>query len=489
MVGFWLRFIAATTLPLTNDEGSYLYDAFLLGNGRLPFLTSFSRAPGLMVPLALWLKIFGVSVTSGRLLAILASLGSGLMLYFLGRVVKRSSLGLWAFAIYSLISPIIVHGSYLLTEQFEIFYSLVGAYFLLKSIGSRLWLRRALAAGVFFGLAEATRETAAVCPLFLGLGLLGVAKFSGGFTLDIKQIWQRVWPTVKALAVAGGVTVLVWGLLWGLIASQVGLQHVAKNFEAILTMHSTGERLSLGYIVRNKLGELWYLRIDYGILYILVSLFMVLAIVKRWYREASFWLLVSVGLGPLLFYGLYYKRIQPEYFASFMPSSAILSAFVVSEIKNSKKLVLVIATLSVLSVLTFRYQLENPRGGTFYLKPLGNLVTWLKENTKPTDEIFTAAVSIPMFSGRHLALDISRPVIFGYPHLRPDIKYSLFPTTEKIMEYLSTNKVKYYIVEKATRDTFYTGHDDLRSYLELNYHHLETFPNPTNPIELWVRNS
>lgn len=487
LVGFALRYIAATTLPLTNDEGSYLYDAYLLGTGHLPFLTSFSRSPGLMVPLAIWLKIFGLSVTSGRLLGIVASLSSAVLLYFIGKELRGKLLGFVSFSLYALVSSSVIHGSYLLTEPFEIAYSLAASLLLIRSLKSKNWFLQTALSGVFFGLAACSRETAAVYPLFLGLTILGWSFFQGraGFILNLKK-----------LIVAGIFTFFLWATVWGALAGIVGVNHVAKNFEAILKMHSTGERLTLGFIMREKLAEFLYLKVDYALFYILSIAFGLFTIIKRWYKSESFWLLVAIAAGPILFYGLYYQRIQPEYFGSFMPGFTLMSAWVltmlVENIKTLKSasawlLVLVVTIFLATQGITFKYQLDNNRGGTFYLKPIDNIVSWIKQNTLPSDQIFTAAVAIPLFSGRQLALDISRPVIFGYPHIKPDIKYVLFPTPEQIMSYLTTNQVKYYILEKSTRDSFYTGHDELKKYLEQNYRHLKTFDNPTNPIEILVR--
>lgn len=486
LAGLVLRLIAAATLPLTNDEGSYLYDAYLLGQGHLPFLTSFSRAPALMAPLALWLKIFGVSVVSGRLLAILFSLSSAVSLYLICKEIKKPVIGFWALTIYSLVSPIAIHGSYLLTEQLEIFYCLLGSLFLLKTVNRGAWLKWAILSGLFFGLGEATRETAVVYPLFLGMVLLFIG-------------WRnkRAMNVAITIGVAALSTVLTWAVIWTTIASQVGLIHVVKNFEAVLNMHNTGEKLSLGFILRGKLAEFWYLRIDYGILYTFGLLFAVLTVAKKWFRRPEFWILMGIAAGPILFYGLYYKRFQPEYFASFMPGLTLMGALAIDHLSltinhlstSVRRSILLVTLLSIslLNLLTFNYQLQNPRGGTFYLKSLNQIVSWVKSNTSPNDEIFTAAVSVPLFSGRPLALDISRPVIFGYPHITPDIKYDLFPTTTEIMTYIDAHNVKYYLVEKSTRDSFYTGHDDLKAYLESNYRHLKTFDNPTNPIEVLVR--
>jgi len=474
VLGLVLRLIVANTLPLTNDEGSYLYDAYLLGRGHLPFLTSFSRAPALMIPLSLWLKVFGVSVFSGRLFMSLVSLGSAILLYFIGKEIFGRKLGLITLTLYALVSPVAIHSSYLLTEPLEIFYSLLGSLFLIKLVrNGRYWA--ALLSGLGFGLAMATRETAAIYPLFLGLFLL----FQGRFNLS---------KTIKPLLTTGIIAILVWSSFWGLIALQVGLKHVVKNFEAILKMHDTGERLTFGFVMRRKLGEFWYLKIDYGLFYVLTTLFGVFAVIKRWYRDRRFRLLLALSLGPILFYGLYYKGIQPEYFSSFMPGFVLMSSYLICRL-NLKLYGVILAgvLLIVVNGITFRHQLSHPRGGTFYLKPLENVVTWVKSNTAPNDQIFTAAVSIPLFADRALALDISRPVIFGYPHIEPDIKYALFPTPEEVVNYLTVNQVKYYIVEKATRDSFYTGHDGLKAYLMKNYEHLKTFDNPTNPIELWVR--
>jgi|GEM_PF-2110706 len=481
VVGLILRLKTAGTLPLTNDEGSYLYDAFLLGTGHLPFATSFSRAPSLMVPLAIWLKVFGVSVFAGRLFAIITSLGSAITIYFIGKHLKGQKFGLLALALFCAVSSAVVHGSYLLTQNWEIFYSLLGSYLLLKAwVNIKSNFLQFAASGVFFGLAVCARETAAVYPLFLAVILL---------------LEKRQPPTnrqILGIGLAAIVTTLTWGVIWGVIASQIGLPHVIKNFEALLTMHKTGERLTLGFVMRSKISEFFYLRVDYGLFYFLSIAFAALTLIKGWYKEKKFWVLGALAFGPIIFYGFYYKRLQPEYFASFIPGFVLISAFVLDYfrsliIRRKLFIALFILLFAGANLSSFRYQLANPRGGTFYLKPLDIVVSWIKENTKPTDEIFTAAVAIPLLSNRPLALNISRPVIFGYPHIATTIKYALFPTPEEIMSYLDTHQVPYYVVEKSTRDSFYTGHDELQEYLFSHYRYLKTFDNPTNPIEIWTK--
>lgn len=481
VIGFYLRYVAANTLPMINDEGSYLFDAYLFGQNHLPFLTSFSRAPVFMIPLAAWLKIFGVSILSGRLFAAVVSLGSGLVLYFLGKELKGKALGIAAFVIFATVSPVAIHGSYVLTENLEIFLGLLGSLFLIYSLRTRPWFL-SIAAGVCFGLAVATRETAAVYPLFLCLAILAL-RFN-------KQ-------TLIRLVLCGVVTVGVWAMIWGGIASQVGLNHVVKNFQAILKMHSTGVKVSTGFIIREKLGEIWYLKIDYLAFYLSTFAFAILVIAKKWWKNHKLWLTLAIAGGPILFYGVYYQRIQPEYFGSFMPGFALMGAYVVTmlyeflqKISVTKAVVIGlvgVVLFEVTNIFTFNYQLKNNRTGTFYLQPMTNVVAWFQANTKPTDEIFTAAVGIPMFSGRPLALNISRPVIYGYPHIKPDIKYALFPTPQAIMDYLTINQTKYCIVEKSTRDSYYNGHPELKQFLESNFTHLQTFKNPTNPIEVWIR--
>ncbi len=485
LIGLILRLKAAGTLPLTNDEGSYLFDAFLLGSGRLPFATSFSRAPSLMGPLAVWLKLFGVSIFAGRLFAILTSLGSAIIIYFIGKRVKSQRFGLVAMVLFCVVSSAVVHGSYLLTQNWEIFYSLLGSLLLLKAWDSgrfRWW--QFLVSGVFFGLAMCARETAAVYPLFLVLALLTVNFF------EKRQLASK--NQFLGIGLTAVVTVLTWGAIWGVIASQVGIPHIVKNFEALLTMHKTGERLTLGFVTRSKIGEFFYLRIDYGIFYILSIIFAVLTFIKGWYKEKAFWILAALAFGPIMFYGFYYKRLQPEYFASFIPGFVLMSAWAVDYlyplIARRKLFILAFALIfAVVDLSTFTYQLSHPRGGTFYLESLADVTLWVKENTRPTDEIFTAAVVIPMLSTRSLALNISRPIIFGYPHITDNVKFSLFPTPGGIMSYLEIDKVPYFIVEKSTRDSYYNGHDDLREYLWSRYHKVKTFENPTNPIEIWTR--
>lgn len=480
--GLVLRLAYASHLPLSNDEGSYLYDGLLLSQGKWPFLTSFSRAPLLMFLSTTVVKIFGRSFLAGRMISILAGLGSAYLLYLIGRKLFGQRVGLIAFLLYALLAPCVVHTIYLHTQPLELFFVLCGVYGICKAGPCRRGVAwPLLIAGIFFGLAVLVRETAALYPAAMVLFLLFSNDVVANFSSRLKNAFLM---GISAL--------VVWGSVWGFIASQVGFEKVKAVFLAILTMHKTGEYMSFGFTMRKKF-EIFYSAIPENfILYILTAVFAIILIswIRGWIREKKvernhLFLLIFCSI-PFLFYGLYYKRMQAEYLAEFMPAFVLMSAVALDHLVESSRFKVqgskffifpfLIFNCSLL-IFNFRYMWLHQHGGTFAPEALKLAVEFLRENVDSDEEIFTAAVIIPFLSGHKLSLDISRPVIFGYPHLRSETKYTLFPHDEEIIDHLEETPVNWVIFEKATRDTFFRGHPEIEKYLKENYNVVEVIPN------------
>jgi len=68
-------------------------------------------------------------------------------------------------------------------------------------------------------------------------------------------------------------------------------------------------------------------------------------------------------------------------------------------------------------------------------------------------------------------------VIFGYPHLKPEIKYTLFPSDREILNYLESRPVSWAVFDRTTWETFSRGHPEIEEYLRSNYNVIKEIPN------------
>lgn len=493
IVGLVLRILYASHLPLSNDEGSYLYDGLLLSQGKWPFLTSFSRAPALMFLTSVVVKIFGRNFLAGRMISILAGLGSAYLLYLIGRKLFGQRVGVAAFLLYALLAPCVVHTVYLHTQPLELFFVLCGVWFVLKGVGEVRGFWELIFAGVFFGLAVLVRETAALYPLVFS-AYLSLRALKCAITKR-ENVVAQFTARLRNAFVMGISALAVWGLIWGIIASQVGFEKVKAVFLAIMTMHDTGEYMSFGFKLRKKFEVFYGAFPENFFLYILGAVFTVLVLIRaiRWVRERrvekNYLFLLLFCAVPFLFYGLYYRRMQAEYLAEFMPALVLMSAVALdycisgfqSALGSRTEVRYYLTTLlpitCYLLLFNYRYQWSHQHGGTFAPEALSEAVSYVRENVPPDEEIFTAAVVIPFLSGHKLSFDMSRPVIFGYPHLAPEIKYTLFPQDGEILHHLETRPVDWAIFDRTTWETFSRGHPEIEKYLKENYNTVEVIPN------------
>lgn len=188
IVGVFLRLLFANRLPYTNDEGTALYDAWTILQGRLPGGDGVLKTPVYLGALAGGLAAFGPTLMAGRLVSILAGVLTAFPLLGLARRASRRAtapLALWAFWLLAgapVIFSVYAHAQsvqlLLVTSGLAAF---AGAFSrtsppgdrkkypsMLSSAGSL-----ALCSGVLFALALGARKTSLAAALPAVLLLLG----------------------------------------------------------------------------------------------------------------------------------------------------------------------------------------------------------------------------------------------------------------------------------------------------------------------------
>ena len=87
---------------INADEGAHLTDAKLLLSGKIPLVDFQSRQPFYVLLLALFLKIFGMSFISGRLLILFACVGNSVLINLIAhKIFGRESVRIFYHQIFS----------------------------------------------------------------------------------------------------------------------------------------------------------------------------------------------------------------------------------------------------------------------------------------------------------------------------------------------------------------------------------------------------
>lgn len=187
------RLLYAWQLPVTFDEGNYLYDAQAWLHGRFAGGDGYVKAPLVVGLIAIFQWIFGNTVWAGRLASVVVSALTIFPLYLLaseifrphgagqgksaGQFGRRMALG--AAIIWAAVGAAVVSGVYVHTQALSLFFGVSGLAILLAALRGKTphltfftqprvpsvigWF---IFAGVLFGLGVASRKS------ILALGLV-----------------------------------------------------------------------------------------------------------------------------------------------------------------------------------------------------------------------------------------------------------------------------------------------------------------------------
>jgi 4-amino-4-deoxy-L-arabinose transferase-like glycosyltransferase len=158
---FLIRLFLLPERWINPDEGAHLYDAKFILEGKIPFVDYGSRMPVYVYILAVFLKVFGASYISGRLLPLFSNIGIGIILFFIGKKLFNSNkIALLASAIY-LFSPLSILWSVVVkTEQLETLFVTIGMFLLISFIKLKQEnYNLVFISGIFFALAYYVRES------------------------------------------------------------------------------------------------------------------------------------------------------------------------------------------------------------------------------------------------------------------------------------------------------------------------------------------
>jgi len=142
----------ASVGDINLDEGDGLYDANLILQGEIPFKDYITREPGYLYILALFIKVFGYSMMTGRLMSIIAGVVTCLFIFKIGKELYNKNVGLVAALIYCLSPYFIYYGIIGYVQETSLVWVPISMYFLILAIKGNE-LKYYLLSGLFIGIA------------------------------------------------------------------------------------------------------------------------------------------------------------------------------------------------------------------------------------------------------------------------------------------------------------------------------------------------
>ncbi|MBI1833768.1 MAG: hypothetical protein HYR90_02990 [Candidatus Andersenbacteria bacterium] len=237
IVAALIRILYANELPITNDEGNYLYDAASIRHGIFAGGDGYVKSPLVVAWIALWQVIAGGSILASRLSSVLIGALTAIPLYFLAKHVWTSQLpesawvpdqtqpeqktisvgwgsriGLLTVAVWALFGSAVVFNIYIHTQPVALFFAVGGLALLLISLrgnmrGQSWWI---FVAGALVGLGVASRKSV------LAIGLVPLL-----FILCEERSWNQ---RIRHLIIFGSGFIVVIALFLGVAYAAYGEQ-------------------------------------------------------------------------------------------------------------------------------------------------------------------------------------------------------------------------------------------------------------------------
>jgi hypothetical protein len=190
-----------TTRWINADEGAHLMDARLTLQGMVPAVHFEARQPLYVYAYVPFLRAFGETYVSGRLMPLAAGFAVAWLIYLIGRRAWDAETGSLAAALYLLSPTIFINMPVVKTEPLAMLLMGAGAFGLLSHFQRGGWAPLALA-GAAFGAGYYVRESTLAGPL-AGAGLILLhARQGWGITLRRLAVLTAGYAAVIAAMMA-----------------------------------------------------------------------------------------------------------------------------------------------------------------------------------------------------------------------------------------------------------------------------------------------
>lgn len=540
MAALGWRWWYARELPLTNDEGNYLYDAWTLWHGKLAGGDGYVKAPLVIGWVALWQWLFGHTVLAGRLASVVISSLTLWPVYGLGAAWWNRPVGLVAAALWAVAGVAVVFGIYVHTQPVALFFvvsGLAGLAYALRR-GGTAWYY--LAAGALLGLGVASRKSV------LAVGLVPLVLLLTG-----AGSWSKRWPRLVLvgtgfLAAIALFLALAYGMYGPMgVREAIGLGSAEDSISAdpaeagqvreysirgmtpffreslplillaLLGLGVAGERLMKKWVQPWLAKLMWLLPAivfwwawwfffayegsafhRFGILELWYLFAAALVIAALWSEQnsekiqlATYTAVPLWVLGLIIFYTNWIK-FHANYIAEFVPPLVMLSAYGAVALRERlpryRREVLwlvVLAAIVVTGYVTFVFA----HTGTFQQDSVAEAAAWAREHIPVDQAIFTGAAAIPYVSGHRVALDIAHPRWYAYEFTRKDpARLNTFlPAAEKMVE--AFRRSEWVLMDQQTSFSFLMEYSEIERSIERDFVLVHEVENGSNGLKFYQR--
>lgn len=241
---------------INPDEGAHMMDSLLVLEGKVPLVDFDSRQPLYTYVIAGFFKLFGVHYLIGRLQAVLFSLLTGLVLFFMAKALFDSRVALLSSTIYWMLPLEVMQSAIVKTEPLVVFLTCFSFYAVIQFLQhshKAWWL---LIAGMCAALGFYVRQSALIVPV-VGLGFFMLA-YKGNLRAVTKYfvifLAGYIGTVLLVLAYYSNFIPLTTLLTSGINPLGFGIKYIEKLFVSPAhTMASSSEAVTLSH----NLYESW----------------------------------------------------------------------------------------------------------------------------------------------------------------------------------------------------------------------------------------
>ncbi len=308
-------------IPLERDEGEYAYAGQLLLQGIPPYKLAYSmKFPGTYVAYAITMFLFGQTITATHLGLLLVNSSTSALIFFIGKRLLNSTVGIVAAASYALLSlsPSVLglagHATHFVVLP------VLGGAFLLLNQRNRLGMGRLFLSGLLTGLGLLMKQPELFFILFGAIYL---------FLGDVRTGLVLRKAILRNLVFAGGVAtplVITFLVLWyaGVFARfWFWTIHYAHEYGTLVSISDV--RQILIHSVRDAIGPNWPL-------WILAGVGLLACFLNRpTMRNTGFLLGLFISSILALCSGFYFRS---HYFILLLPAIALFAGIAISNIST-----------------------------------------------------------------------------------------------------------------------------------------------------------
>lgn len=544
-----IRLLLIKTLPITNDEGSYFYDSYLIHQHYTPYLDFLTKSLPHIAFISFFTGLFGNTIFAGRIIGIILFSVSYYLIFQIANKLLNRQAALVASATYALYPEIAAFTTYAQTQVTQLFFILWFMYVLIV-VEQRTY--RMIVLPLAFLLAYISRPTSIILfPIFLYYEgvlvyerkyaitqvLMDIIVFLLLLFLLVIYIYLSISQLLgiqktldffgfeMASQVGGTASSLAMTLLSIIKTAVINIQSLIHTFmimdflfvSLVLFFLILIPFLSQGILTFGSIMILVYLffeTIKYtqyfhfakriGIAGFFETMFLYLAMYTFFMQTLksklggvqilkyakSYGLLLIWFLLLTTIYAVWTKFRVP-YIIEFLPILALVVGAVYYYFDIAKLLLvrnLFVVAILFICIISPARVFVNFYTGTYHPSIVNEVKRIIEKNSTSEDEVLTASLIFPFVAERKVVANVSHPYWYGYEGFDQKLLTSYMPALPQLESTILQQPPKLIIYDKTTQETFFNPSEKLRWLLQHKYKSIYSkVTSVTNRLQVFIR--